>query len=288
MQWQGIVEFVRVAETESFSRASEQLGISTAQVSRQVSRLEKRLHTQLLYRTTRQVSLTQEGQLFYLHCRALVDGLDEAERALGHLHSQPQGKIRLTAPVTYGEQKILPLVNDFVKQHPDLNIEAQLSNQQLDLIESGYDIAIRIGRLKDSSLMAKKLSQRINYTCASPQYIEHYGSPHSLSELSRHHCLLGSLDFWRFNDKGEEKIIRIQGRLRYNSGTALVDAALKGLGIVQLPDYYVDRYIQSQQLIPLLDHYNEDHQNIWVVYPHNRQMSLGIRLLIDYLSEKLQ
>ena len=148
MQWEGISEFVNVAESESFTRASKKMSISTAQVSRQISALEKRLNIKLFYRTTRRVSLTEEGQVFYQHCRSVLDGLDAAERAITNLQSKPQGKIKLTAPVTYGERQILPLVTDFMDKYSDIEIIANLSNQQVDLIEEGYDLAIRLGKLR--------------------------------------------------------------------------------------------------------------------------------------------
>lgn len=287
MKWEGICEFVHVAETESFTRAAKKLAISTAQVSRQISALEKRLNIKLFYRTTRKVSLTQEGQIFYQHCRSVLDGLEDAERAITNLQSRPQGKVKLTAPVTYGEQQILPLINDFVQQYTDVEVCANLGNQQVDLVEEGYDLAIRLGKLSDSSLMAKKLTTRTNFVCASPGYLEKYGVPHSLSELGQHNCLLGTLDYWRFKESGREKNIRVTGNLRYNSGFALVDAALKSLGIVQLPDYYVQEHLESGALVSVLDNYREAEEGIWAVYPHNRHLSPKVRLLVDYLAEHL-
>ena len=287
MKWEGISEFVYVAEKESFTLASKKMAISTAQVSRQVSALEKRLNVKLFYRTTRKVSLTEEGRIFYQHCRSVLDGLDTAERAITNLQSKPQGKIKLTAPVTYGEQQILPLVNDFVKKYSDVEVSAYLSNQRVDLVEEGYDLAIRLGKLGDSSMMAKKLGKRTNFVCASPAYLQIHGIPHSLSELNKHSCLLGTLDYWHFRESGREKNVRVTGKLRYNSGFALVDAALKGLGIVQLPDYYVQQQLKSGELVSLLDNYREPEEGIWAVYPHNRHLSPKIRLLVDYLTEQL-
>ncbi len=287
MQWEGISEFVYVAENESFTLASKKMAISTAQVSRQISALEKRLNIKLFYRTTRKVTLTEEGRIFYQHCRSVLDGLEAAERAITNLQSKPQGKIKLTAPVTYGEQQILPLVNNFVKQYSDVEVSAYLSNRQIDLTEDGYDLAIRLGKLSDSSMMAKKLGTRTNYLCASPDYLDKHGIPHSISELNKHSCLLGTLDYWHFSEFKKEKSIRINGRLRYNSGLSLTDAALKGLGIVQLPDYYVQSYLESGELISLLDNFRAADDGIWAIYPQNRHLSPRIRLLVDYLAEQL-
>ncbi|WP_352309594.1 LysR family transcriptional regulator [Psychrobacter sp. W2-37-MNA-CIBAN-0211] len=296
MRWDGISEFVCVAEHESFTRAAKELSLSTAQVSRQISALEKRLNIKLLYRTTRKVSLTEEGRVFYQHCRGVLDGLDAAEQAVSHLQSKPQGRIKLTAPVTYGEQQLLPLVNDFMMRYSDIEVTAFLSNQKMDLIDGGYDLAIRIGKLSDSTMMAKKLSRRTNFVCAAPAYLERHGTPHSLSELSKHNCLLGTRDYWHFIENGKidsgknadkEKNLRVSGSVKYNSGHSLVDAALKGLGIVQLPDYYVQKYLASGELVSLLDDYREPEESIWAIYPHNRHLSPKIRLLVDYLSEHL-
>ncbi|WP_296239620.1 LysR family transcriptional regulator [Psychrobacter sp. UBA6739] len=296
MRWDGISEFVYVADYESFTRAAKELGISTAQVSRQISALEKRLNIKLLYRTTRKVSLTEEGRMFYQHCRGVLDGLDAAEQAVSNLQSKPQGRIKLTAPVTYGEQQLLPLVNDFMVQYRDIEVTAFLSNQKIDLIDGGYDLAIRIGKLSDSTMMAKKLSRRTNFVCAAPAYLEKYGIPHSLSDLSQHNCLLGTRDYWHFIEDGKidsgknadkEKNLRVSGSVQYNSGHSLVDAALKGLGIVQLPDYYVQKYLASGELVSLLNNYREPEESIWAIYPHNRHLSPKIRLLVDYLAEHL-
>lgn len=283
MQWEGISEFVNVAETESFTQASKRLAISTAQVSRQVNALERRLNIKLFYRTTRKVSLTEEGRVFYQHCRSVLDGLDAAERAVTNLQSTPQGKIQLTAPVTYGEQQILPLVNNFMLKYTTIEVTTYLSNQQVDLVNEGFDLAIRLGKLSDSTMMAKKLAERSSYVCASPAYLGKYGMPHSLSELSKHSCLLGTRDYWHFSDAGYEKNIRVTGRLRCNSGFGLVDAALKGLGIVQLPDYYLQEYLNTGELITLLDNYKAPDEGIWAIYPQNRHLSPKIRLLVDYL-----
>ena len=287
MQWDGISEFVYVAENESFTKASQKMAISTAQVSRQVSALEKRLKIKLFYRTTRKVSLTEEGRMFYQHCRSVLDGLDAAERAITHLQSKPQGKIKLTAPVAYGEKQILPLMNNFIKQYSDVEVSAYLSNRHIDIVEEGYDLAIRLGKLSDSTMMAKKLGNRTIYVCASPDYLDKHGIPHSISELNQHSCLLGTLDYWNFRESGREKSIRVTGRLRYNNGYSLIDAALKGLGIVQLPDYYVQQHIESGELVTLLDSYRAPDEGIWAVYPQNRHLSPKIRLLVDYFAEQL-
>ncbi|GAA4902556.1 LysR family transcriptional regulator [Ferrimonas pelagia] len=286
--WEGISEFAAVVETESFTAAGKRIGSSTAQVSRQISALEARLATKLFYRTTRRVSVTEVGQIYYQHCRPLLDGLEEAERAVTQLQSTPRGKLKLTAPVTFGEQRVAPLLNDFCLDYPELEVDLLLTNQRVDLVEEGIDLAIRLGQLADSSMMAKRLGARTLHVCASPAYLSARSEPHTLSELERHSCLLGTLDHWRFHEKGASKMIRVAGRLRCNSGTALLDAALKGLGLVQLPDLYVQSYLATGQLHEVLTAFREPDEGIWALYPHNRHLSPKVRLLLDALEAGLQ
>ncbi len=288
MNWEGINEFVAVYESESFTRASRQLGCSTAQVSRQVGQLEKRLGSKLFYRTTRKVSATEAGQIFYQHCRQILDALDDAERALTDLQASPRGKLKITAPVAYGESHIVPLLNNFMLQYPDLELQCHLTNQTLDLVTEGYDLAIRLGRLGDSSMIARRLSSRRLYVCASPAYLARYGEPHTLSELNHHSCLQGTLDYWRFRSQGQERNLRVHGRIRCNSGHALLDAALKGLGITQLPDYYVDEALENGRLVSLLEPFQGEDEGIWALYPQNRLLSPKVRLLVDYLIDSLK
>ncbi|MGL5538047.1 MAG: LysR family transcriptional regulator, partial [Aeromonas veronii] len=180
--WEGICEFVSVAEQGGFTPAARKLGVSVAQVSRQVAQLEDRLQAKLLLRTTRQVRLTELGEIYYRHCRQLLDNLYEAELAVGRHQAVPQGTLRITAPVSYGESRIAPLVNDFMVRFPQLEVTLNLTNQLLDLVHEGYDLALRLGHLKDSTLVARKLAQRVPYVCASPAYTARHGMPNSLSE----------------------------------------------------------------------------------------------------------
>ncbi|MGX9459753.1 LysR substrate-binding domain-containing protein [Shewanella sp. A14] len=287
MQWEGIFEFVAVAETDSFTAAGKRLSISTAQVSRQVSQLENRLNTKLFYRTTRKVSLTEEGTVYYQHCRQVLDSLDEAERAISSLKDKPQGLIRMTAPVTYGENFVMPIVIDFMQQYSDIEVVCELTNRQLDLVEGGFDLAIRLGRLSNSSMMAKCLTNRRQYVCAAPSYIAQFGTPYTLSELSQHNCLIGSQSHWNFIDQGKSKAVKVHGSLSCSSGLSLLSAAIKGLGIVQLPGYYVNDAIEAGQLVVLLAPYQQPKEGIWALYPHNRHLSPKVRLLVDKLALEL-
>lgn len=288
MHWQGIDEFVAVVETGSFTAAASRLQLSTAQVSRQVQRLEQRLKVALLYRTTRRVSLTQPGELYYRHCKNLLEGLLQAEQAVTALNEQPQGLLRITAPSYYGEQRLAPLVNDFLLRYPKLKVEYLFTNRQLDLIEEGIDLAIRLGPIQShASLFTRRLATRRLKVCASPQYLTRAGEPQALAELEQHNCLLGTLGFWRFVSNHKSQSLKVSGSLRCSSGIALRDAALKGLGIVQLPDYYVADDLRAGRLVELLSEYQCEDEGIWAVYPQQYQLSVNVRRLIDFLAEKL-
>lgn len=285
--WEGISEFVAVADTTSFTKAAEKLNTSVANVSRRVATLEERLAVKLLIRTTRKVSLTEAGQVYYSQCKQLLDGLEQADLAVTQMQASPTGELKVTAPVTYGEKIVAPCLNDFLQLYPQLELELILTNKRLDMVDQGIDIAIRLGQLSDSSFIAKKLRPRMLHVCGSPDYFEQYGIPHTLSELAQHQCLVGTYDHWRFKDDRHAKSMGIHGRVRCNSGMVLLDAVLKGMGIAQLPDYYVKDYLDSGQLIEVLAHYRDDREGVWALYPQNRHMSPKVRLLVDYLSLSL-
>ncbi|WP_040661460.1 LysR substrate-binding domain-containing protein [Neptuniibacter caesariensis] len=285
--WEGVSEFMAVAETSSFTSAAKLLGISTAQVSRQISELEDRLAVKLFYRTTRKVTITEAGQVYYHHCKPLIEGLEEAERAITQHQTVPKGKLRMTAPTTFGESKIAPLVSEFIAKYPALEVEIHFTNQKVDLVKEGYDLAIRLGKLEDSSMMAKRLASRKLQVCGSPDYLAKHGTPHLIQELDKHNCLLGTLEFWRFQESGQERNIRVKGNIRFNSGLALTDAALKGLGLVQLPDYYIQQHFKTGCLIPVLNTFQPEDEGIWALYPNNRFLSPKVRMLIEYLAENV-
>ncbi|WP_073603917.1 LysR family transcriptional regulator [Vibrio aerogenes] len=281
--WEGVAEFIAVAEAESFTLAATRLSTSVANISRRVAALESRLAVRLLLRTTRQVSLTEAGQLYYQQCKPLLEGLEQAEMNVTSMQQNPAGRLRVTVPVTYGERIIAPIMQDFLEQYPQLELELNLTNQRLDLIEQGIDLAIRLGVLADSSLKARKLCSRKLYVCASPVYLEKYGAPHTLKELSGHQCLLGTNDYWRFKENHTIRSPGIHGTLRCNSGVVLLSAALRGMGLIQLPDYYVSSALASGELIEVLSRYRDDREGVWALYPQNRFLSPKVRLLIDYL-----
>lgn len=286
-RWEGLDEFVAVAECGNFSRAAERLRLSSSHVSRQVALLEERLQARLLYRTTRRVSLTEAGKTFFARCQRLIEERDEAFLSIGDLQSAPSGLLRMTAAVAYGERFIVPLVNEFMASHPQLKLEIELTNRTLDMVQEGFDLAIRLGRLNESSLVATRLAPRAMYLCASPAYLERYGRPHTLSELGRHNCLIGTGDTWSFQQDGREFQFRPTGNWRCNSGQAVLDAALRGFGLCQLPDYYVLDLLRRGALVSLLDAHQPPNAAVWAVYPQRRYALPKVRLLIEALKAGL-
>lgn len=282
-RWDRIEAFIEVVRAGTFSAAARRLKVSSSHVSRLVSQLENQLGTTLLYRTTRQIRLTEAGTLYYQHCHHLFDGFRDAEAAVKDLQARPSGLLSLTCATTFGERFIAPLINEFQSRYPQLEVRLHFTNRQVDLIEEGFDIAIRMGHLEDSSLVARRLCERREYVVGSPSYFTRMPQPHALSELSRHRCLVGSRDHWRFAVDGVRREVRVAGPWEGNSGPALLDAALKGLGLAQLPDYYVDPHLDSGELISVLDAYRHDDTAVWAVYPRHRHRSPKVHQFVDYL-----
>ena len=282
-QWDAMEAFVEVVRQGSFSAAAAKLKVSGSHISRLITQLESELGTTLIFRTTRRIRLSEAGELYYQQCRSLPDLFASAKESVASLNRAPVGKLRVTCATTFGERFIAPHLNDFVQQYPQLDLDFHLTNRAVDLIEEGFDLAIRMGTLKDSSLIARRLSDRTEYLCASKEYLAKHGMPHTLSELNTHNCLLGSKEFWLFQQAGQRRELRVASRWRSNSGPALLDALLKGIGIAQLPDYYVEPHFASGALVPLLPQYSYPHSGVWLVYPKARQQSPKLRLLCDHL-----
>jgi len=286
-RWDGIDEFTAVAEQASFSGAAKRLGLSTSAVSREIARLEDRLQTRLLHRTTRRVELTDAGREFLARCRRLIDERDEALAAIQPDDHAPRGLLRMTCSVSYGERFIAPAVNAFARQYPELRIELDLDNRLRDMVGEGYDLAIRFGHLTDSRLMARKLASRTLILCASPEYLERRGAPRDLSEITSHDTLTGSSPQWRFTESGREISMTPHSRWRCNSGTAVMDAALQGLGLCQLPDFYVKDALKAGDLVAVLDSHRPPDEGVWAVHPHPRHVPPRVRAMIDWLQKNL-
>ena len=285
-KWDNIEAFVHVAEHSSFSKAAAVMNVSKSHISRQITQLENRLDAQLLIRTTRKVSLTEVGQAFYLRCHDSLNAMNDAEQAVIDLQEKPRGRLRITVAGAFGEEFIAPAAVSFMQQHPELFIELDFTNRLVDLIAEGYDLAIRAGTLKDSSLIARRICSRKLLTCGSASYFERYGKPDSINALVNHNCLVGTLSSWRFRDGGKHFDLRVEGNWRSNNGRALLHAALKGLGLVQLPSFYLENAIRQGTLQPVLEAFNPTDTGIWAVYPHNRHLSAKVRLFVNFLAQQ--
>lgn len=285
--WDRVEAFVEVVRQGTFSAAARRLKVSPSHVSRLVSQLEAQLGVPLLYRTTRQIRLTEPGELYHQHCRQVLDGFREAEAALADLHASPRGLLKLTASTTFGERHVAPLINRFMQLHPRLEVRMHFTNRRVALIEEGFDVAIRLGELQDSSLIARRLCGRQERVVGSPALFDQHPAPQHPNDLVRYPCLLGSLDSWRFLIQGQRREIRVRGRLQANSGQTLLDATLRGLGLSQLPDYYVDEHIQAGRLRAVLEEFRFADTAVWAVYPRHRHLSPTVRQLVDFLAEQL-
>ncbi|MEQ8802129.1 MAG: LysR substrate-binding domain-containing protein, partial [Haliea sp.] len=224
---------------------------------------------------------------FFLRCQDVLTTLTEAEDAVQDLQERPRGRLRITVAGAFGEDFIAPAAADFMGQHPGITIDIDFNNRLVDLIAEGYDIAIRAGTLRDSSLIARRICSRRLVTCGAPGYLERYGSPHDVASLVNHNCLVGTLNSWRFRDQQRNFDLEVNGTWRSNNGRALVHAATSGMGLVQLPDFYIRRAVDDGKLMPVLDRFKPTDTAVWAVYPHNRHLSAKVRLFVNHLAEVL-
>lgn len=285
-RWDGIDEFVAVATMGSFAAAADHLGTSTSQMSRAVARLEGKLQTQLLFRTTRKVTLTDTGRVLVERCRHVIQQRDEALDLVSG-GDEPQGELRLTCSTALGARFVAPIVGRTTQRFPKLSINLELSNRVVDLVAEGFDLAIRTGHLPDSRLIATRVASRRLYLCASPDYLEKAGRPTSVDDLVQHECLIGTATTWHFNVDGQERPFRPVGRWRCNSGEAVIEAALAGIGICQLPEFYVLPYIAAGRMEILLDHVRPEEEPIWAVYPQRRHLLPKVRYMVERLRAEL-
>lgn len=286
--WSGLDEFVAVAQGGGFSRAARKLGCSTSQVSREVAGLENRLGVRLFYRTTRHVSLTDAGQQFLERCRKLIEDRDEAIAALTSEEGELHGHLRVTCSVAYGERFLVPLVSAFMLRHPRLSVHIELIDAPIDIVAEGFDLAIRLGELIDSSMVARRLSARTRRLCAAPSYLSARGVPKELADLAGHDCLRGTAETWAFRVNGEPVAFKPIGRWRCNGGGAVVNATLQGLGICQLPDFYVQEHLGSGALVSLLDELAPADEGVWALYAHRRHLAPKVSLLVEFLQSRLE
>lgn len=281
--------FVRVVEAGSFVAAADRLGISTSSLSRLVADLEQHLGTRLLNRTTRRLSLTESGQAYYERCVTLLADLAEAEAMAGQSAAQALGTVRLTCSYSMAEQKVAPAIASFVERHPAVKFELVVSDRIVDLVEEGFDLAIRVGVLGSDRLVARRLGSMQLVLCAAPSYLERHPQPRDPADLAGHNALTyaysASPRLWRFTDRaGEVHEVRVAGNLHANSGDALRAAALEGMGVINEPDFLLDPALQAGRLVRLLPEYTGAGGDIWAVYPSRRHLSLKVRLFVDHIA----
>lgn len=279
--------FAEVVETGSFTEAARRLGLSKASVSREVAGLERRLGAQLLRRTTRSMSLTEVGQVFYAGCRRMAEEAEQAERSVGELQAEPRGELRFAASVSFGQIQIAPRLPAFLARHPKLRIRMDLTDRMVDLVREKLDLSIRIsGRLADATLIQRRLCPIRFVVCAAPGYLRRHGLPRDPAALARHNCLGGAAIPWRMMLRNERGI-RLHGDLEVDNGEALRRVALEGHGIVCLPTYLVGDDLGSGRLVQVLPGRLELEASAFAVYPQSRHASPKVRALIDHLAEAL-
>ncbi|NMM45507.1 LysR family transcriptional regulator [Rhodospirillaceae bacterium KN72] len=290
----GIAVFTAVVESGSFTGAAEKLGQSKSAISKQVTRLEQRLGAQLLARTTRRLHLTEIGQAFYERCRRIIAEAEEAELAVTHLQEIPRGKLRVSAPLSFGISHLAAALPDFMAANPELLVDIDFSDRRVDIIEEGFDMAIRITpRLEDSSLIAKRIAQSRRPILASPAYWEKHGKPKRPEDLADHNCLtyayIDAPNSWRFRDPDDpssDLVVRVSGTLHSNSGNALAQAAANGLGVVLSPAFLCACQIKTGELEPALEAFEGEPLGIHALYPPNRHLSTKVRAFIDFLTAR--
>lgn len=284
--WDGIPEFVAVVDTGSFSAAAKRLSKSTSYVSRRVASLEERLGIRLLARSTRKVRMTDAGAEYYRRCTELAAGLAEANQMVVGETSEVVGRIRVTAAGAFAERYVAPALAAFAMQHTKVTIEIDFTSRNINLIDEGFDFAVRYGVMEDSSLIARKLIGRTMVACASPDYLNRQGLPVDPIELRDYDCLRSNRDRWRFHFPEGARDIRISGPWVSNNGPALEAAAIAGLGIVYLPRVNVANGLDTGQLEPILEDFWDSERSTWIVYPSHRNLPLRVKRAIDFLIDR--
>ncbi len=281
--------FAGVVEAGSFTGAARTLDMSKAAVSRYVAELEERLGVRLLHRTTRKLSATVEGEIFYARCRELLGNLDEAEAEITSRSGAASGLLKVNVPVTFGLMHLAPLWPAFLALHPKLDLDITLSDRVVDLVEDGFDLAVRIGQLPASSLISRKLASTRMVLCASPGYLARRGAPAQPQDLLRHdvvsYSLFSSGEHWTFTGPGGEATVKIAPRVRTNSGDTCRAAALQHQGIVLQPSFIVGTDLAQGLLAETMDPWRAGELGVYAVYPSRKFVSPKVRLLIDFLVE---
>ena len=285
-----MVIFSHVVEAKSFSAAAQRLGIAKSAVSRHITLLEKSVGVRLLNRTTRSLNLTEVGETYYQGCARIVAEAEEVTRRISTLQDTISGTLRVACPIVLGKQFLAPLLADFVQQHPSLNVDLVLEDQVVDMVEAGIDVGIRVGWLKDSTLMARKIAESPRLLCASPAYLERREKPENPEQLVDHDWIIFSLlptpYHWTFAKNRTDHRIQAKGKVKTNNAEAVRVFLLSGTGIAALSDFLVADDIKAGRLVQLLPDYNCGSAGIYAVFQDRRYQQAKVRLFIDYINER--
>lgn len=286
-KFQEMRAFVAVVDAGSFVRAADALDLSKTAVSRLVGELEARLGARLLHRTTRRLSLTPEGEVFHERCRQLLAGVEEAEAELTAQSGEAIGQLRINVPVTFGLLHLAPLWPAFMALHPKVALDVTLSDRMVDLVDEGYDLAVRIARLQASSLVSRQLTSTRLVLCASPEYLRRHGTPAHPADIAQHavisYTLLASGDQWTFDGPQGPVSVKVAPRMRTNSGDTYCAAALQHQGIVLQPSFLVGAHLDAGALVEVLPAYRSIELGVYAVYPSRKHLTPKVRALIDFL-----
>lgn len=285
----GMVIYAAVVEMGSFTSGAERLGMSKSSVSKAITRLEDRLGVRLFNRTTRKLAITEAGQEFYNRCQRILADVEDAELTLSSHQVSPKGVLRITAPLSFGVRHLSATLPDFMARYPDVQVELSLTDRTVDLLDEGFDLAVRIGQLADSSLIARRISPCRVALVASPAYLAARGTPETPAELTAHDCLIYTYTQqprdWSFVGEAETTQVKVSGPLAANNGDALHQAALAGLGIARVPTFICWQALASGELVELLPGTSPS-SSAYAVYPHNRHVSAKVRAFVDFLVER--
>ena len=282
--------FAKVVEKQSFSGAARELRLSQAAVSKHVRALEDWLGAQLMNRTTRRLNVTEIGALVYERCERILDEIDDVRQSTSALQTAPRGVLHLAAPVSFGITQLGPVLADYLSRYPEVVVDVTLDDRFIDLVEEGFDLALLIGELQDSSLVARRLAPVRFVLCASPFYVEQHGAPREPADLTNHRCLFYSLRAipgeWRFKGPEGEVSLRINGRFRSNNGNMLHAAMLGGAGIGLAPTFVVGKDLAEGRLVSLMPDYQPIGSELSAIYPPGRNLSAKVRSMIDFLAAR--
>lgn len=290
-QLQDMRIFAETVEAQSFTAAADRLGLSKQFVSKRIAALEKRLGARLLLRSTRKLRVTDLGLAYHERAQRILQEVDAAEQMVTSETATPRGVLRLSAPMTFATMHLGALIPAFMRRHPEVSVALELNDRAVDLIGEGYDMAVRIGTLADSSLVARRITTVQLITCASPDYLRRHGVPAEPKELTAHACLLyghAARGEWAFRIGARTRKVAVSGPMRSNNGEMLRDAAIAGLGLIVLPDFIVAAALADGRLVEVLEDFRPASFAAYAVYPQHRQSSLLVRAFSDFLVERFR